>query len=611
MTYRMLIPVLVALALLGAALGHSLGLATFVDQILLVAIIVGVIPLLIDLGKSLWRRHFGVDILAMLAIATAVVLQEYAAAAVILLMLSGGEALEAYALRRARKDFSDLIANAPSKAHQKVGDNIIDVPVAQLVPGDLIVVKPGEMLPVDGEVMNGRSTVDESALTGESLPLEKTKGSQVMSGSINSQGVLGVRVLRPSAESKYEQIIRLVTAAEANQAPFVRLADRYSVWFTALALCMAALAWFVSGDPLRVLAVLVVATPCPLILATPIAFASGIGRAAKRGIIIKSGGVLEKLGQTKVVVFDKTGTLTFGVPEVVFVDALVEDAAYIVRMAASADQLSTHVLANALQHYAITQKIAVELPEEFHEEFGQGVTAMISGKKFMVGRVSWLAEQKVAVSAAYLEKQQQARAQGRMTVGVARDKELIGLIFLADTIRTDVKKLLHSLPTMGIPKVVMMTGDSRVVADRIAAEAGIAAENVYADMLPEAKVARVQVLQQTIGHVVMVGDGINDAPALAVADVGIAMAANGATAASEAADIAILVNKVERVGDTLRIGSGVLRIAQQSIFIGIGLSTFLMVIAVLGYISPVIGALLQEIIDVVVIINALRVLLID
>ncbi len=610
MTFRSSIPVLVLIALIGAGVLYALNMAMLMNWVLLGAVIIGVTPLVLDVAKSLLARHFGVDILAIVAIIAATLLGQYLAGAVILLMLSGGEALEAFALRRARKDFSTLVSNAPVSAHKKTGDVVTDVAVQEVVPGDVVIVKPGEVVPMDGEVISGISAVDESMLTGESLPLEKVKGSMVMSGSINMQGVLEVKVLRPSSESQYEQIIRLVREAEENRAPFVRLADRYSVWFTVLAFTLAGIAWAISGDALRALAVLVVATPCPLILATPIAFASGISRAAKRGIIIKSGGEMEKLAQAVCVVFDKTGTLTFGVPDVVKIFSYGTSEQEVVRIAASVDQLSAHVLASALKKHALGLKTDLFFPDEFHETIGQGVQAMFSGQTYIVGRLSWLAQQGVPVSEDIIAQHDAEREMGKMAVGVAMGGQLIGVLFLEDTIRDDVKQLLIGLPRLGIQHVVMLTGDKKAVADRIAAEAGIALSNVHAELLPDEKVAEVKRLQAKYNHVVMVGDGVNDAPALATADVGIALAARGSTAASESADIVVLVDKAERVGDALRISRRVLHIAKQSIFIGIGLSVALMLVAVAGYITPVFGAMLQEAIDVIVIFNALRVLII-
>lgn len=610
MESRILIPAVVLIALCAAGIAQLVGALGVAQWVLFVAVLIGATPLVWDVVVSIINKHFGVDILAIVAIIAAVVLQQYVAAAVILLMLSGGEALESYALRRARKDFSTLVSNAPSIAHRKQGDTIVDVAIQEVIPGDIVMVKPGEIIPADGEVVSGVSEVDESMLTGESLPLEKVKGALVMSGSINKDGVLEVRVLHSSAESHYEHIIRMVREAEENKAPFVRLADRYSVWFTALAFGLAALAWIISEEPLRALAVLVVATPCPLILATPIAFASGISRSAKRGIIIKNAGDLEKLAQAECVVFDKTGTLTFGVPAVVAVKQYGVSEEEVTRIAASADQLSTHILARSLQAYAAQHKLELHIPSEFHEEFGQGVQATIDEEQYAVGRLSWLIDQQVAVSPDAIADHDAARQDGRIAIGVAKNDRLIGLIFLEDTIRGDVKKLIAHLPEIGVKQVVMLTGDKKSVADRIAQEAGIALGDVYAELLPEDKVAQVQRLQQSSGHVVMVGDGVNDAPALVTADVGIAMAMHGSTAASESADIVILVDKAERVGDALRIGKRVLGIAKQSIFIGIGLSVGLMLLAVAGYITPVFGAALQEVIDVVVILNALRILII-
>lgn len=610
MPLRTYIPFLVCAGLIFAGISHLFGEDQLKTIILMITVVVGALPLIFDITISLFARKFGVDLLAIVAIISAAMLGQYVAAAVILLMLSGGEALESYALRRARKDFTDLIANAPSHAHKKVGQKIIEVSVQEVVPGDVVIVKAGELIPVDGEVAAGISSVNESTLTGEAIPARKVKGSAVMSGSLNESGVLEITVLKPSAESRYEQIIRLVQEAEQKRAPFVRLADRYSVWFTAIAFSMAALAYAISHDPLRFLTVLVVSTPCPLILATPIAFASGISRAARDGIIIKSGGALEKLAQVVCLVFDKTGTLTFGVPQVVKVSAFNMTENDVIHLAASVDQLSAHVLAKSLKEYAHEKGIELFFPEEFHETLGEGVKASYKGETYYVGRLKWLEKQGVIVSEEAAKEHDGERELGRMAIHIARGQTLIGGLFLEDTIRDDVKKLFASLPSLGIKKIVMLTGDKAGVADRIGHAIGINHEDIFAEYLPEQKVAEVERLKKEYTNVAMVGDGINDAPALATANIGIAMGARGSSAASEAGDIVILVDKVERVANSLYLGQRVLFIAKQSIFIGIGLSIFLMFVALGGFITPVVGALMQEIIDVVVILNALRVLFI-
>lgn len=609
LSLRSAIPLFVLAGLVSAGIAYVLNNIFVSDTILLFTLVIGSIPLLVDIIQSILRKHFGVDLIAIVAIGSSLILHQYLAGTVILLMLSGGEALEGFALRRARKELTNLIANAPTKAHKEVQSNIVDVPIESVVPGDIVVVKPGETIPVDGRVIDGRAMVDESMLTGESVPVQKTHHHLVMSGSV-SDSLLKIEATHDSSQSKYQQIIRLVRDAEERKAPFVRLADRYSVWFTAITFVLAAGAWFVSHDPIRLLAVLVVATPCPLILATPIAFASGISTAAKRGIIVKDGGVLEKLGEAKSLLFDKTGTLTFGTPNIVQVLGYDADEEKVFHIAASLDQYSTHILARALVHEAGIRKHALAAPEGFEEKLGEGVRGMIDGKTYRLGRLSFLEAEKVTVPASLHQELKMTQARGQMMVFIAEEKKIIGSIIFADTIRDNVHELFHNMLPLGIERVMMVTGDKHAAAMRIAKEIGIDADDVQAECLPEDKVTTVLQLHKTLAPVVMVGDGVNDAPALAAADVGIAMGGHGGTASTEAGDIVILIDRIERVGEALQLGHNVLKIAKESIFIGIGLSLLLMFAASFGFILPVYGALLQEIIDVVVIFNALRVLLI-
>lgn len=607
---RLTIPLFVACGLLSAGVA-TMGEATVVGHmILLGTLTIGALPLLFEIIQSLRRGHFGVDLIAIIAIIASLLLGQYLAGTVILLMLSGGEALEEFAIKRARKELTELIARAPQSAHVQDGTMLRDVHINDVQIGDIVVVKPGETIPVDGRIVSGTAMVDESALTGESMPMKKWEGQTVMSGSVTTDGLLTIETLTHSNDSTYARIIRLVQEAEQQKAPFVRLADRYSVWFTSATFVLALAAWLLSHDPLRLLAVLVVATPCPLILATPIAFAAGISRAAKRGIIIRNGGALEQLGEARSFVFDKTGTLTLGTPRLHAIHAYHGSEEEIFHIAASLDQFSAHILARAILQEAVKKNITLSAVQDFSESFGDGVMGTIKGTPYLLGRLSFLQSHGVTVTKEQEEKHTQAQQEGRMTVYVAEGKKLIGVLLLADSIRDNVPMLFANLRTLGIDTVRMLTGDKRTVALSIASSIGLDASSVIAECLPEDKVREVRMLHENNGPVVMVGDGVNDAPALAASDVGIAMGAHGDTAASQAGDVVIMVDEIERVGEALCIGHRVLEIAKQSIFIGIGLSLFLMVLAALGYIQPVFGAMLQEIIDVVVILNALRVLLV-
>ncbi|MBP6993891.1 heavy metal translocating P-type ATPase [Candidatus Woesebacteria bacterium] len=600
------IPVLMLVFLLVYGVLYLLGERALIRYILLIPIIVGLIPLAREMVGSILRKHFGVDIIALLAIVSATLVGEYLAAVVVLLMLSGGEALERFALKRARKELTSLLNNAPQFAHLRKDDQLVDVAIDEVRVGDTVIIKPGEIIPIDGKVTKGTSEVDESALTGESVLVEKVPHMFVLSGSVNKHSVLEVRALKPSSESQYAQIIRLVQEAERSKAPFVRLADRYSVWFTAIAIALAFTAWITSGEVVRAIAVLVVATPCPLILATPIAFASGISRAAKRGVIIKHGGAMEKLAQARSFMFDKTGTITFGTPKLTKILPFAgRDKTDITHVAASLDQLSGHILARAFQNYAKQNGIKrLSIPTTFEESLGNGVQGTVDGVQYSLGRLSYMDVLGVHIPADIQSSREKSKQEGVMTVYLASGGRLLGAFEFADTIRTNVKKLFLKLKEYGV-EVIMLTGDRRSVAEHIGIQAGIS--RVYAECLPERKVDYVRQERKVSTPVVMVGDGVNDAPALAVADVGIALGAHGSSAASESGDVVVMVDNIERVGEVYELSRNVLRIAKESILVGIGLSILLMILAVLGFIQPVYGALMQEVIDVVVILNALRV----
>ncbi len=610
LSLKAVIPLFVVTGLVVAGVCNALAMPAATNGALLLTLVVGSLPLIVEIAEAMIRGHFGVDLIAIVAIITAFFLGQYLAGTVVLLMLSGGEALEAYALRRARKELTSLIENAPTTAHKRSGSDVIDVPVGTIVPGDIVIAKPGETIAVDGEVLEGVAMVDESALTGESVPVRKAKGSNVLSGSVSNDALLVIRATKAASESNYAKIIRLVQEAEDKKAPFVRLADRYSVVFTSITFVIAAIAWWISGDPVRLLAVLVVATPCPLILATPTAFASGISVAAARGIIVKNGGVLEKLGEAKSFLFDKTGTITLGTPVIARIEAMAASATDVLRIGASLDQLSTHVLARSLTSEAHTRNVDLSTPTDFVEDFGDGVRGTLDGKRYTVGRMKYLERLGIAVEAKLQHEHDTAREAGEIPVFVADERSVLGVIVFADHVRPNVKQLFAHIATLGIQKVAMLTGDKAAVGLKMAKDIGLPESAVYAELLPEDKVRIVQETHATHAPVVMVGDGVNDAPAITAADVGIAMGGHGSTASSEAGDIVILVDRIERVGEALLIGHRVMTIAKQSILVGIGLSTVCMVFAALGYIPPIMGAFFQEGIDVAVILNALRVLFI-
>ena len=565
------------------------------------------VPLALSTARTLAQRRVGVDAIALVAIATAVVLGEQLAAAIVALMMSGGAALEAWAAGRARRDLRLLVERAPRTAHRYRDGLIEEVAAEALVPGDVVVVRAGELVPADGDVASEDAVLDESALTGESLPVTIERGGTVRSGTANAGDAFDVRVTRPAEESAYAAIVRLVRAAEHNRAGFVRLADRYAALFLPATLALAGAAWAASGDPRRALAVLVVATPCPLILAAPIAFVAGLSRAARRGIIVKGGGAIERLGTARTVLLDKTGTLTLGQPGVERVVEVGYPADETLRLAASLDQLSVHALAEGLVHDALARGAELATPTGVRESPGRGIVGTVDGHTVIVGSSGWLESHGFEGVRARVRAIDGHHA-GKAKVLVGVDGELAGVIVMSDDLRPGATGLADELRALGIRHVALVTGDRGEIAEEIGRQAGI--DEIYPEQSPEEKVELVRRLRERpeLRSIVMVGDGINDAPALALADVGIAMAGAGATISSETADVVITVERADRVADALRIGRRSLGIARQSVAAGLALSVAAMVVAAFGYLPPVWGALLQEGIDVAVIANALRAL---
>jgi heavy metal translocating P-type ATPase len=556
-----------------------------------------------DMIRDLLKGRWGIDVLAIMAIAATVAVGEYWASLVIVLMLSGGEALEDYAAGRAKRELSALLDRAPRLAHRLGGDGheATDVPVAEVVPGDRLLVRPSEIVPVDGVLVSGPGAFDESSLTGESLPVEKAKGDGLLSGSVNGQVAVVLEATALSVDSQYQRIVSLVADAARSRAPLVRLADRYAVPFTALSLAIAGLAWLVSGDPVRFAEVLVVATPCPLLIAAPVAFMGGMSRASRHGIIVKGGGTLEKLARARTVAFDKTGTLTRGEPTVVEVrpaGGMDEDELF--SLVASAEVYSSHVLATSIVRAAHERRLPIHAASAAREEATNGVVATIGDggaarQEVVVGKLQLVAQHAPDAVATRI-------ASGESAVYVAVDGRFAGAILLSDRVRENAGATIAALAAFGLTRTLILTGDARETARHVAEQLGIT--DVSAELLPADKVRIVSAIAER--PVVMVGDGVNDAPVLAVADVGIAMGAKGATAASESADVVIMLDDLSRVGDAVLISRQTMRVALQSVWLGIALSVGLMLVAVFGLLPAIIGAALQEVVDLATILNALR-----
>lgn len=533
--------------------------------------------------KTIRSGNFGVDLLAITAVVATLAVSQYWAAMIVLLMLTGGDALESYAATKASSELKQLLENAPTTAHRLVDGHVEDVDVDAVQVGETILVKPQEVVPVDGTVLEGESLVDEASLTGESKPVAKNAGSDIMSGTINGDSALTVKVTQRAEDSQYQGIIKLVKESEARPAHFVRMADRYAVPFTLVAYVIAGLGWVLSGDPVRFAQVLVVASPCPLILAAPIAMVSGMSRNSRNGIIVKSGTTLEKLSDARTFAFDKTGTVTRGILKVATV---LPQAGFsqdeLLNLAASAEGQSTHILARSLTDAV---PAADRLPaSEVSEATSFGVYATVDGHKVKVGKAEFAgAKETLDTTAVYVNV----------------DGQYAGAITFSDQIRPEAKETMTKLHELNDANLIMISGDQQSIADKVAREVGI--DQVYAEQLPQQKIEVLDNVPKDDRPVVMVGDGVNDAPSLAIADVGIAMGAHGATAASESADAVVLRDDLAKVAAATLIAKETMVIAKQSVLIGIAICTGLMLIASFGVIPTIIGAMLQEVVDTVTI----------
>jgi heavy metal translocating P-type ATPase len=552
--------------------------------------------------EAIRRRQPSVDVIALLALVGALAVNEPFAGAMITVMLASGQLLEARAARRARREMSLLIERAPRTARRRDAGTVVEVPVDAVVRGDRLLVGTGEIIPVDGRLLSV-ATLDESALTGEPLPVERPVGDLVRSGVVNSGPPIDLIATSLAAESTYAGIVRLVEQAQASTAPFVRAADRFAIMFVPLTLVLAAGAWVVSGDPVRAVAVLVVATPCPLLLAAPIAIMSGLSRAAHIGVVVKGGGALERLAAGHVMLFDKTGTLTQGRPTLasVVVASDAFDADELLRLAASLDQVSPHVLASAIVTAGSGRGLALEMPEDVSEEHGYGLVGRVAGHEIRLGKAAWIVGENPP--AWVRQARRRADLDGSLTVFVAVDGEPAGAFLLADPIRPDAPRMIRALRGAGITRVVLVTGDRADIADSVGRIVGV--DTVLADCDPTDKLVAIGA-EAAHGATIMVGDGVNDAPALAAAGVGVALAARGATASSEAADVVLTVDRIDALADAILIARRSRGIALQAVLVGMGLSLVAMVVAAVGLLAPAAGAVVQEIIDVLAIGIALR-----
>jgi heavy metal translocating P-type ATPase len=558
------------------------------------------LPIVWRTVKGLVRGRFAADVVAALSIIGSLAFSYPVAGLVIVLMQSGGEALERFAAGRASAAVNALEALAPRTAHRLTPAGVEDVAAGDVHPGDMLLVRPGELVPCDAVVVDGTSHLDTASLTGEPVPARVLPGAHIFSGSVNQESPLTVRAIAAASQSQYERIVELVRSAQSSRAPLQRVADRYAIWFTPATLLLCLGTWLVTGDPARVLAVLVVATPCPLLLATPVAIIGGINRAARQGIIIRNGGALEQLGTVDHVVCDKTGTLTIGRPVVsdvrVAAGTSSRDA---LQCAAALEQASSHLLARSVVEAAGSAPL--QTPSGVVEDPGRGVRGIVGGVDVVVGSRSYVVEHAPAAASGL------AALNGHpvgLRAYVAFDGEAGAIVSFADRPRDDLAESMDRLRDLGLTRFTLLSGDHQANVHEVASAAGI--DDARGDLLAEDKVTVVRELVRSGRRVLMIGDGTNDAPALAAATVGVALAAHGRGISAESADVILLKDDLHLLPASIALSRRTLRIARQSIWAGLGLSVVGMAAAAAGYLQPTAGAILQEVVDLAVILNALR-----
>ncbi len=595
---------LLVIGLIGLVIGLVLSFSGKGDAADLVWTI-GVLPVLaalvVEIVRSLFEGELGLDIVAALSMSAALLFDETLAAAVVAVMYSGGNFLEVFAEGRARREMHDLLARVPRSATRHRNGALEEVALDDIVPGDRLLIRQGDVVPVDGTIDSETAYLDTSALTGESLPVRLAQGAEAMSGSTNAGEAFDLTATHPAAASTYAGIIRLVSEAQKSKAPMARMADRWSLGFLAITVALATAAWWFTGDPIRAVAVLVVATPCPLILAVPVALVAGLSRAAHFGVLIKGARPLEAMARIRTLILDKTGTLTDGRPQIIAIDTRNGwSGSDVLRFAAALDQASKHPVAQAVVAAAQQQGLPLPVPSEVAEQAGEGVSGYVEGKRVVVGGQIFVAGHHDEADVDH-----PSLLSGSALVAVAIDGKLAGHIVMADPLREGVAPLLDRLRRGGVGRLLLATGDRSEVAQRVTE--GLGLDGVRSELSPDQKVLLV-LTERKNGPVMMVGDGVNDAPALAAADVGVAMGARGAAASAEAADVVLLVDEIDRLATGMEIAKGARRIALESVVAGIGLSILGMIAAAFGFLTPVEGAILQEVIDVAVILNALRAL---
>jgi len=609
--------------LVGNWIAFLAGLAGLEGALAIVAAVTAGLPIWWSTARGLWARDFTVDVLVSVAILAALIVGQYQAAAIVAVMLLGGALLEQLTVARASRALVTLLARVPTTATILRAESEATVSVEEIRPGDLVRVRTGGMIPVDGVVTQGTAAVDQSSITGESIPVEKAPGQRVFAGTLNRAGTLDVRATQVGSGTTLARIIRLVEEAQRSAAPVQRLANRYAQFYAPIAFATAVAVYLLTGDLLRAIAVLIVFCPCALVLATPTAVIAGIGNAAKRTVLIKGGAQLEAAGHVDVVAFDKTGTLTRGEPAVTDVVAQrsmfkvqqpipnVQPGTWnsegeVLRLAAAAEKFSEHPLGRAIVAEAAAR--GIDLPESRESRIvpGVGVETLVDGRPIFVGRTNGADGRKSPLDSATAKIVEALEAEGKTVLTVVLDGRPLGWIALRDTVRPGVTEAIAALRRVGVKEVLLLTGDNPRVAAAVAREVGV--DNYRAGLLPEEKLAVVRDLQRRGLRVAVVGDGVNDAPALAAADIGIAMGAAGTDVAVETADIALMSNDLARVPEVLALARRALRVIRQNVLLSVAINFLAVVLAGLGIVTPILGAIIHEASAMLVVLSAVRII---
>ena len=554
--------------------------------------------------NSLREGVFGVDVLATIAVVVSIALGEYLAAAVVAIMLGGGEILESFAFNRASKAIQKLIEESPKTAIVVRGGKEVDVKIEEVRLGEMVIVRPGGKIPVDGVITNGQATINQSSVTGESLPIEKTLGDKVYSGTLVELGALEIKVTAIGEDSTYGKIIAMVRDAEENRSPIERTADRYAKYFTPIILILGASVYLITRDPLRLASIFVIACPCALVLATPTAVVASIGNSARKGILIRNGEILERLGKVDVLVMDKTGTVTLGRLDVVDVKGFGYDESEILRLAATAEKLSEHPIAKAVLRKASDMKVETENPKNIEVRPGLGVRVENKEGWITVGNEKMLHEYSIQLgneAEKYLQEYS-----GGTSIIVAKNESVIGVLRLTDALKEDVKGALDKAKINGVVKTVMLTGDNSKVAKTVGEQIGV--DEIKSDLLPSDKVDYIKELRSQGHSVAMIGDGINDAPALAASDVGIAMGLGGTDVAIETAGVILATDDLNRIPKLFRISRETIKIIKLNIAIAMTVNIVGIALSASGALSPLIAAVIHESNALVGMINSLRLL---